>query len=165
MPSRLTSMDPGSLSAAPSCSSLPHWCQRTPAHWCPPDLWTDGTITFKSPVALFGLSRWWNIDGKIEIFCLVLNVVWLKGLMRARAFPSPVTAKKCVSNCPPASTRLEQSRINSLLLSVFIHLAFLVVPSKFMWPDFSHSHLLEGLHNATSLKQKQAYFSQCRQSG
>lgn len=39
------------------------------------------------PPALFGLSRWWNIDGKIEIFCLLLSVAHLKGLMCVKTFP------------------------------------------------------------------------------
>lgn len=50
------------------------------------------------PPALFGLSRWWNIDGKIEIFCLLLNVARLKGLMCVKIFLSPVTTK-----CSPTS--------------------------------------------------------------
>lgn len=45
------------------------------------------------PLALFGLSWRWNIDGKIEIFCLLLNVAHLKGLMCVRTFLSLVTAK------------------------------------------------------------------------
>lgn len=41
----------------------------------------------QKPPALFGLSRWWNIDGKIEIFCLLLSIAHLKGLMRVKTFP------------------------------------------------------------------------------
>lgn len=45
------------------------------------------------PLALFVLSWWWNIDRKIEIFCLLLNLGRLKGLMSMRTSLSPVTAK------------------------------------------------------------------------
>lgn len=80
----------------------------------------------QSPPALFGLSRWWNIDGKIEIFCLLLNVTHLKGLMSVKTSLSPVTTK-CSSNYPPTSTgpgstgSVTLTRINKLLIAGFTY--------------------------------------------
>lgn len=72
------------------------------------------------PPALFGLSRWWNIDGKIEIFCLLLSVARLKGLMCVKTFPVSCYSKNVAQQCPLTSTGAESKgsvelmRINKL---------------------------------------------------
>lgn len=59
------------------------------------------------PPALFGLSRWWNIDGKIEIFCLLLSVARLKGLMCVKTFPVSSYNQNAAAQRAPTSTGAE----------------------------------------------------------
>lgn len=61
------------------------------------------------PPALFGLSRWWNIDGKIEIFCLLLSVARLKGLMCVKIFPV-----SCYNTMQPNNAKIDWSGIKRL---------------------------------------------------